>query len=330
MSPRPPGPPARKLEITGVGKTFPGGRRTPPVVALEDVDLHVDAGELVSLVGTSGCGKSTLLRIIAGLEQPTTGTATIDGERIIGPGPDRGMVFQTYSLFPWLTVAGNIAFGLKLAGVPRRKRAARVDELLGVMSLGDHARRLPRELSGGMRQRVAIARALAPEPDLLLLDEPFGALDAQTRLAMHEFLRAVWHRTGATILLVTHDVDEALYLSSRIYVMHALPGRIVDEVVSPFEPGLGPAVKRSPMFLDLRDEIHESLIADARHGDPAVVFAEAGGAAGEGTGEPAGAAPSTAADAADADEADEATADAPGAAEGAGEPGEAEGAAATV
>jgi ABC-type nitrate/sulfonate/bicarbonate transport system ATPase subunit len=265
-------PHRKKLEIHGLGKTFPGGRRNPPVEALSGVDLHVDSGELVSLVGTSGCGKSTLLRIIAGLEQPTAGTATVDGEPILGPGPDRGMVFQTYSLFPWLTVAGNIAFGLKLAGVPRRKRAARVDELLGVMALGDHARRLPRELSGGMRQRVAIARALAPEPDLLLLDEPFGALDAQTRLAMHEFLRAVWHRTGATILMVTHDVDEALYLSSRIYVMHALPGRIVDEVVSPFEPGLGAAVKRYPQFLDMRDEIHESLAADDQEEDPVVTL----------------------------------------------------------
>jgi len=275
-------PHRRKLEIQGLGKTFPGGRRNPPVVALDGVDLHVDSGELVSLVGTSGCGKSTLLRIIAGLEQPTAGTATVDGERILGPGPDRGMVFQTYSLFPWLTVAGNIAFGLKLAGVPRRKRAARVDELLGVMALGDHARRLPRELSGGMRQRVAIARALAPEPDLLLLDEPFGALDAQTRLAMHEFLRAVWHRTGATILMVTHDVDEALYLSSRIYVMHALPGRIVDEVVSPFEPGLGAAVKRYPQFLDLRDEIHESLAADDQEDEDPVVELDPAELEGEG------------------------------------------------
>ena len=264
-------PDQRKLEVKDLAKTFPGGRGSPRIEALYGVDLHVDTGELVSLVGTSGCGKSTLLRIIAGLDQPDSGVVTVDGERILGPGPDRGMVFQTYSLFPWLSVAGNIAFGLKLAGVPRRKRAARVDELLGVMALADHAKRLPRELSGGMRQRVAIARALAPEPDLLLLDEPFGALDAQTRLAMHEFLRAVWHRTGATILMVTHDVDEALYLSSRIYVMHALPGRIVDEVVSPFEPGLGTAVKRYPQFLDLRDEIHESLAADEHQDEDPVV-----------------------------------------------------------
>jgi len=260
----------RKLEITGLTKTFPGRRKAPPVEALGGVDLHVDEGELVSLIGTSGCGKSTLLRIVGGLERADGGEVLVDGEPVIGPGPDRGMIFQGYSLFPWLTVAGNINFGLKLAGVPSGRRSQRVAELLGVMGLAEHAGRLPRELSGGMRQRVAIARALAPEPDVLLLDEPFGALDAQTRLSMHEFLRSVWHRTGATILMVTHDVDEAVYLSRRVYVMHAHPGRIVDEVQLPFEPGLGPSIKRSPQFLDIRDEIHEALVSeDAAEREPA-------------------------------------------------------------
>jgi ABC-type nitrate/sulfonate/bicarbonate transport system ATPase subunit len=248
-----------KLQVRDLSKTFPGRRGAATVEALKGASLHVATGELVSLVGTSGCGKSTLLRIVAGLEQADAGVALVDGERVVGPGPDRGMIFQGYSLFPWLNVAGNVAFGLELAGVPKAQRADRVHDLLGVMGLNEHAGRLPRELSGGMRQRVAIARALAPEPDLLLLDEPFGALDAQTRLAMHEFLRTVWRRTGATILMVTHDVDEAVYLSRRVYVMHGGPGRIVDEVTCPFEPGLGPSVKRSPQFLDLRDEIHASL-----------------------------------------------------------------------
>jgi NitT/TauT family transport system ATP-binding protein len=249
-----------KLSIRDLVKVFKGGRRSDDVVALGGVDVHVDTGELVSLVGTSGCGKSTLLRIAAGLEQPDSGDVLVDGEQVIGPGPDRGMIFQGYSLFPWLDVAENIGFGLSLAGVRKSARRERVDELLAIMGLAEHSRRLPRELSGGMRQRVAIARALAPEPDVLLLDEPFGALDAQTRLAMHEFLRSVWKRTGATILLVTHDVDEAVYLSGRVYVMHAHPGRVVDEIAMPFEPGLGPAVKRSPQFLDVRDEIHEMLM----------------------------------------------------------------------
>jgi NitT/TauT family transport system ATP-binding protein len=248
------------LVVRSLHKAFPGGRRSAPVEALAGVDLHVDAGELVSLVGTSGSGKSTLLRIVAGLDHATAGEVLVEGEPVLGPGPDRGMVFQGYSLFPWLSVAGNIAYGLELAGVAKTARAERVEELLAVMNLAEHAGRHPRELSGGMRQRVAIARALAPEPDLLLLDEPFGALDAQTRAAMHEFLRAVWQRTGATIVLVTHDVDEAVYLSQRVYVMHAGPGRVVEEVEVPFGTALGPAVKRTPQFLDLRDELHDLLL----------------------------------------------------------------------
>ena len=249
-----------KLTIRDLVKVFAGGRKSADVEALGGVDVHVDTGELVSLVGTSGCGKSTLLRIVAGLERPTSGEVLVDGEPVIGPGPDRGMIFQNYSLFPWLDVSANIAFGLGIAGMKKADRRARVDELLAIMGLTEHARRLPKELSGGMRQRVAIARALAPEPDVLLLDEPFGALDAHTRLSMHEFLRSVWRRTGATILLVTHDVDEAVYLSSRVYVLHAHPGRIVEEITMTCDPDLGPAVKRSPEFLDVRDEIHGLLM----------------------------------------------------------------------
>jgi NitT/TauT family transport system ATP-binding protein len=257
-----------KLVVKDLVKRFPGRRGSEPLLALDHVDLHVDAGEFVSLIGTSGCGKSTLLRIVAGLEQPTSGEVSVEGEPVLGPGPDRGMVFQGYSLFPWMSVAGNVGFGLELAGTGRRERAAKVEELLDVMSLREHADRLPNELSGGMRQRVAIARALAPEPDLLLLDEPFGALDAQTRASMHEFLRQVWQRTGATIMLVTHDVDEAVYLSQRTYVMRARPGRIVEEVDLPFGggAGLGPAVKRTPQFLDVRDEIHDLLLGPAGAG----------------------------------------------------------------
>jgi NitT/TauT family transport system ATP-binding protein len=263
QGPGPAVPATRHLEVRDLVKRFPGRRRAAPVDALDGVDLHVETGEVVGLVGTSGCGKSTLLRIIGGLEQPTSGQVLVEGEPVLGPGPDRGMVFQGYSLFPWMTVAANIAFGLRLARVSRAQRADRIEELLHIVGLAEHAGRLPRELSGGMRQRVAIARALAPEPDVLLLDEPFGALDAQTRLSMHEFLRMVWRRTRATILLVTHDVDEAVYLSQRVYVMHAHPGRIVEEIAMPFEPGLGPAVKRSPKFLDLRDEINELLLDGA-------------------------------------------------------------------
>jgi NitT/TauT family transport system ATP-binding protein len=249
--------PAMKLAVDGVTKTFT--RKRQEVVALDGVDLHVEQGELVCLLGESGCGKSTLLSIVGGLEDATSGEVRVDGDLVIGPGADRGMVFQGYSLYPWLSVAANIEFGLRIAGWTRDRRRERVEELLGIMSLNEFADALPRELSGGMRQRVAIARALAPEPDVLLLDEPFGALDAQTKRHLQDFLLSVWRRTDATILMVTHDVEEAVYLSQRIYVMSARPGRIAEEVEIPFGRQRGPTIKRDARFLDLRDELADSL-----------------------------------------------------------------------
>jgi len=242
-----------KLVVEGVGKVF--RRRRQEVVALDGVDLRVEDGELVCLVGSSGCGKSTLLSIIGGLDQATSGEIRLDGDVVVGPGADRGMVFQGYSLYPWLTVSRNIEFGLEVARWPKPRRRERVSELLGIMGLADFAEGMPHELSGGMRQRVAIARALAPEPDVLLLDEPFGALDAQTKRHLQDFLLTIWQRTGSTILMVTHDVEEAVYLSSRVYVMTARPGRIGEEVVVPFGANRGPDIKRDPRFLDLRDEL---------------------------------------------------------------------------
>jgi NitT/TauT family transport system ATP-binding protein len=246
-----------KLVVDDVSKTF--RTRRGDVEALSHVDLDVRDGELVCLLGSSGCGKSTLLSIVGGLEPPTSGRVTVEGDLVVGPGADRGMVFQGYSLFPWLSVARNIEFGLQVAGWDRGRRAERVQELLGIMSLGEFAAALPRELSGGMRQRVAIARALAPEPDILLLDEPFGALDAQTRRHLQDFLLTVWRRTEATILMVTHDVEEAVYLSNRTYVMAARPGRVAEVVDVPFAADRGPLVKRDPRFLDLRDELSDLL-----------------------------------------------------------------------
>jgi NitT/TauT family transport system ATP-binding protein len=250
-----PGP--AKLAVAGVSKVF--HRRGGRVDALVDVDLRVDDGELVCLVGASGCGKSTLLGIIGGLEEPTAGEVRVDGDLVVGPGADRGMVFQGYSLFPWASVAANIGWGLEVARWPRPRRRERVDELLGIMGLKEFADALPKELSGGMRQRVAIARALAPEPDVLLLDEPFGALDAVTKRHLQDFLLGVWHRTGVTILMVTHDVEEAVYLSSRVYVMANRPGRIADEVPVPFGRDRGPTVKRDPRFLDLADDLLDRI-----------------------------------------------------------------------
>jgi NitT/TauT family transport system ATP-binding protein len=252
------------LAISGVSRAFGTKRGSEPVLALDSIDLHVDQGELVCIVGASGCGKSTLLNLVGGLDTPTSGEIRVGDDLVVGPGPDRGMVFQAYSLFPWKTVAANVAFGLRIARWNKERVAERVAELLGIMGLSAWADHKPAQLSGGMRQRVAIARALAPEPDVLLLDEPFGALDAQTKRTMHDFLLHVQTRTGATILMVTHDVAEAVYLSQRIYVFRAHPGRVAEEVVIPFGHQRGPRVQRDIRFLDLRDEIEDLLRTDTR------------------------------------------------------------------
>ncbi len=252
---RPPLPP--KLVVRDLAKRYPS--RGGDVLALDGVDLDVPAGGFVSLVGTSGCGKSTLLKIVAGLDVPSHGLVRIDGDEIVGPGPDRGVVFQAYSLFPWRSVADNVAFGLECLRIGRDERRARVRDMLGVVGLSEFADRLPRELSGGMRQRVAIARALVTEPDLLLLDEPFGALDLQTRQSLHEFLRLVWQRTGATVLMVTHDVGEAVYLSEQVVVLTSRPGRVAEVVDVPYGRARGPDIRRDQRFLAIEDEIDDLL-----------------------------------------------------------------------
>lgn len=248
------------LELRSVSKSFPG--RSGPTTALEGVTLHVESGEFVCLVGASGCGKSTLLSIIAGLTGPTSGDVLLDGVPIEGPGPDRGLVFQNYSLYPWRTVAQNIAFGLELAKLDRQEIDRRVSHYLEVMQLTKWAAARPSQLSGGMRQRVAIARSLATAPEVLLLDEPFGALDAHTRARMQEFLLSVWRQTGTTVLMVTHDVEEALFLAQRIYVLSSHPGRVKREITVPFGPDRGPTIRRDNRFLDLRDEIQGLLLAE--------------------------------------------------------------------
>jgi len=250
-----------ELLVRGLSKEFPGKKGT--TVAFEGVDLHVQSGEFVCIVGASGCGKSTLLNIIAGLDQPTGGEATLAGFPILGPGPDRGIVFQSYSLFPWRTVSENVAFGLELAGMGRDETRERVAHYLQVMNLEKWADSRPGQLSGGMRQRVAIARALATEPEVLLLDEPFGALDAHTKGVMQDYLLSVWRQTGTTILMVTHDVEEAIFLSQRIYVFSSHPGRVRREVTIPFDADRTPSIRRDTRFLDLRDEIHGLLLAEA-------------------------------------------------------------------
>lgn len=196
------------------------------VDALSCISLAVADSEFVSVLGPSGCGKTTLLRIVAGLETPTSGTITLDGERIAGPSPRMAMIFQEYSLYPWRTVIDNIEFGLEIRGMTREERKKRAIEYLDLVGLRDFAGRFPYELSGGMRQRVAVARALAIDPAILLMDEPFGALDAQTRNRLQRELLDIWEKTRKTVLFVTHSVDEAVYLSDRIVVLTPRPGRI--------------------------------------------------------------------------------------------------------
>jgi NitT/TauT family transport system ATP-binding protein len=236
-----------KLEARGVAMTFPG---PPEVRALEPIDLDVRDGEFVCLLGPSGCGKSTLLQIIAGFIRPTTGTVAIDGTRITGPDRKRIFVFQERGVFPWLTVADNIGFGL--ADLSRDARAKRIAEYVELVGLTGFERAYPNELSGGMKQRVEVARALAVDPDMLFLDEPFGALDSITRLTMRSELLRIWQAAKKTILFVTHDVDESVQLADRVVVMSARPGKIrrIVEVDIPRPRDLS-----SPRYLELRDGI---------------------------------------------------------------------------
>lgn len=216
----------RHLRVSGVAHEYRSGNSVVP--ALAPLDLDVEPGEFVCIVGPSGCGKSTLLEVLAGLRTPTHGTVTMGGRRIVGPSARRGIVFQqSSSLYPWLTVRGNVGLGLRLRGTPRRERSARVDEELERVHLSDFADSRVYELSGGMQQRCQIARALATDPEVLLLDEPFGALDALTRESLQIELRQIWLATGRTIVFVTHSIEEAALLSSRVLVMSPRPGRIV-------------------------------------------------------------------------------------------------------
>ncbi|GJD58279.1 ABC transporter ATP-binding protein [Methylobacterium dankookense] len=222
------------------------------VEAVSDAALTVEPGEFVSIIGPSGCGKSTLLNALAGFLTPSSGSVTVDGEPVSGPSAERGMIFQQYSLFPWKTVRENVEFGLKMKGLPRSERERQARTLLGLAGLSAFENHYPDRLSGGMKQRVGIVRALATGPRILLLDEPFGALDAQTRLIMQQILTNMWQRLKISVLFVTHDIDEAIFLSDRIYVMTARPGSIKAEVAVPLPRPRLPAMTLSSEFLGLR------------------------------------------------------------------------------
>ena len=222
------------------------------VDAVRDASIHVDPGEFVSIIGPSGCGKSTLLNAVAGFLKPTRGGVAVDGEPVAGLSADRGMVFQQYSLFPWKTVRENVEFGLKMKGMERSKRETSARTLLGLAGLLAFENQYPENLSGGMKQRVGIIRALATGPKVLLLDEPFGALDAQTRLIMQQILTNMWQRLKTSVLFVTHDIDEAIFLSDRVYCMTARPGTIKAEVAIPLERPRHQSMMMSSEFLALR------------------------------------------------------------------------------
>jgi NitT/TauT family transport system ATP-binding protein len=246
--------PMSAIEIINVTKRFGEGKNA--VVALEAVDLSIASGEFVSIVGPSGCGKSTLLYMLGGFEEPSFGQLFVNGEGVKGPGVERGIVFQEYALFPWLTVRKNIAFGLEQQGVPRAERDEIVQQQIDLIGLRGFEQRYPRELSGGMKQRVAIARTLACRPAIVLLDEPFGALDAQTREVMQDELLRVWRSSRTTVLMVTHDVNEAVYLSQRVCVMSRRPGRIVAEYATRLDHELPrEAVMLSSAFNDVRNDV---------------------------------------------------------------------------
>jgi NitT/TauT family transport system ATP-binding protein len=249
----------RVLELTGVGRTF--CVRDRQIRALDGIDLQVSRGEFLCVCGASGSGKSTLLNLVAGLDVPTEGQITLDGEEVTGPGPDRGLVPQAGSLYPWRTVERNVAFGLELLSVNSAERARRVDWYLAETGLSEFRKSLPRQLSGGQQQRVAIARALACEPEVLLLDEPFGALDVQTKEDMQVLIRQIWQDTGTTVLMVTHDVEEAVFLGQRVIVLASDPGRVAADITVQLPAGRELDIKRTPGFLALRATIEDLVRA---------------------------------------------------------------------
>jgi len=252
-----------KLLIEDLSRVFPPVRGGAPTRALEPTTIAVGDNDFVAILGPSGCGKSTLLRLVAGLDTPTTGRVLLDSKPVTAPGPDRGMVFQSYTLFPWLTVADNVAFGLREKGVPVPERTRIVGEWLTRVGLTAFAQHHPKQLSGGMQQRTAIARALANDPAILLLDEPFGALDNQTRALMQELLLGIWERDRKTVLFVTHDIEEAIFLASRVVVMTARPGRIKADVKVTLPYPRHYTIKTSLEFSALKARLTEDIRVEA-------------------------------------------------------------------
>ncbi len=246
-----------KVEIRNLDVRF--GRGANQIEAVSDVNINIQPGEFVSILGPSGCGKSTLLNVVAGFVKRSGGSVLVDGADVLGPGAERGMVFQQYSLFPWMTVRKNVEFGLKMQGRPRSEREAAARTLLGLAGLLAFENHYPDQLSGGMKQRVGIVRALATSPQVLLMDEPFGALDAQTRVVMQQILTNMWQRFRLSVLFITHDIDESIFLSDKVYVMTARPGRIKAEIEVPLPRPRVAEMTTSAEFMQLRRQLHELI-----------------------------------------------------------------------
>ncbi|ANG96402.1 sulfonate ABC transporter ATP-binding protein [Brucella pseudogrignonensis] len=253
----------QELVVKGVSRTFPGVHGGKPTLALQSTDLIIPKNDFVTILGPSGCGKSTLLRIIAGLDKPTTGTVTLEGQPVKGPGADRGMVFQSYTLFPWLTVRQNVGFGLREKGMPEKQAREIIDSYIDKVGLRGFENHWPKQLSGGMQQRTAIARALANDPKILLLDEPFGALDNQTRGLMQELLLGIWEREQKTVIFVTHDIEESIFMATRVVTMTARPGKIKSITPVNIEHPRSYQVKASPEFSELRLKLTEEIRNEA-------------------------------------------------------------------
>jgi len=248
-----------KIRVENVCKTYFTGKNR--IDALENISIDILENDFVCIVGPSGCGKSTLLHMLAGLDFPTSGNILANDKKIVAPGPDRGMVFQTYTLFPWMTVEDNIKFGLKIKKLSKEEQQRIADRYLNVIGLEKFAKCYPKELSGGMKQRVAIARALANQPDVLLMDEPFGALDPHTKCMMQLLLREIWEQEHPTIVFITHDIDEAVFLANKVYVMSARPGKIIklENIYLTHKRSLD--LKDSQSFIYIRKEINKLLYA---------------------------------------------------------------------
>ncbi len=256
-----------QIDIRNVGKVYGTKVSDNPVIALDGVTLQIRRGEFISLLGPSGCGKSTLLGIIAGFQAATSGQILQDGTPITKPGPSRTVVFQDYALFGWMTVQQNVEFGLKAKGMPKAERAELARSLIATVHLTGFEDKYPHQMSGGMKQRAAIARALAPDPDILLMDEPFGALDAQTRVLLQEEIARISTEAGKTVVFVTHGIDEAVFLADRVVVMSPRPGRVREEVLVPLPRPRTAEMRSDPWFVSTVNDLWETLKPEWQKGE---------------------------------------------------------------